>query len=646
MKNTKISPISLFLAAVRKKQGLTMEYAEGLCGKGELNRIEKGDRIPPKLLLEALLERLGVSMEYYGVVYSKRGYELEQRKQRIQGFLNNDAFEEAEQQLQELEKVLAQEEKLSLKEFTGSLDKKSVWKLWKQFFCHVRLCLCLGRGTPAGELKEGALEAIRLTAPGFPDRVTEETRYDKEELSLLSFYGDLLWQDGEREDSLRLCQYLCDYAWEKIVDRTEKVKIYPGLLVKLAQKKHAAGQNIDGMYANGLALLREEHKSFFLAEWLRFREESGEINKIREICRKDELFALKGMADQPGSREFQKAEKEAVSFFQLLLQKENLKGKLLYLSWQGEGHKTFANYQFFSFCQQQNMTNEMLATLDVTSHTLSRLEQGEGIRQNTYQVMMKGIGAEGDYYQPILKTNDLSLFRARRELVLYMEQKNFQAAEERLEFLKRKLDQREAVNCQVILLYQAIIDKRTKRRGKEELQADLEKAFYLTVPKDCNIEHYPLSQMEIRLLNQIGCLENEFGDVEESICILRRIVKNYQNNPMGKEADISGYFLVMSNLVNYLGDVGEYEEGIRYSEEIIIDAYHMGRIYNLILALYDRAWCVKRLYQNTDTREACLMELRQAFSLAVLIDYRYMRNLIEKYCMEEYQVSLEEWLRE
>ena len=80
------------------------------------------------------------------------------------------------------------------------------------------------------------------------------------------------------------------------------------------------------------------------------------------------------------------------------------------------------------------MTNEMLATLDVTSHTLSRLEQGEGIRQSTYQV---------------------------------------------------------------ILLYQAIIDKRTKRRGKEELQADLEKAFYLTVPKDCNIEHYPLSQMEI-----------------------------------------------------------------------------------------------------------------------------------------------------
>ena len=44
----------------------------------------------------------------------------------------------------------------------------------------MKLCLCLGRGTPAGELKEGALEAIRLTVPGFQDQVTEETRYDKE----------------------------------------------------------------------------------------------------------------------------------------------------------------------------------------------------------------------------------------------------------------------------------------------------------------------------------------------------------------------------------------------------------------------------------------------------------------------------------
>ena len=66
---------------------------------------------------------------------------------------------------------------------------------------------------------------------------------------------------------------------------------------------------------------------------------------------------------------------------------------------------------------------------------------------------------------------------------------------------------------------------------------------------------------------------------------MQSIVASYQNNPMGKEADISGYFLVMSNLVNYLGDVGEYEEGIRYSEESIQDAYRAGMVYSLIEAI-------------------------------------------------------------
>ena len=640
--------INFFLNAMRKEQGLTLEYAEGLCGKGELNRIEKGERIPPKLLLEALLERLGVSLEYYGVLYSKRGYELEQRKQQIQELLNNRLFHEVEQQIQELEEALLQEENLSIEKFQGSLDKKSVWKLWKQFFCHVNLCLRLGKGIPAEELKEGTVEAIRLTVPGFPDRITKTTRYGKEEVSLLSFYGDLLWQTGKQKDSLSLYEYLCDYAWEKIADRTEKVKIYPGLLLKLAQKKWAAGQKTDGSFLRSLNLLREEHKFYFLAEWIRFREESGKINVIRESYNKGEIFALKGMAAQPGSREFQRAEREAAGFFQLLLKKnwkDGTSDEWLYLSWQGEGHKTFAHYQFFSCCQQQNVTNEMLATLDVTSHMISRLERGERVRQSTYQWMMERIGAKGDYYQPILKTNEISVFQARRELVLYMGQKNFQAAEERLEFLKRKLDQEEAINCQIILFYQAIIDKRMRRKEKEELRADLEKALYLTIPRNCNIEQYPLSQIEIRILNQMACLENTFGNIDEAIRILQSIVASYQNNPMGKEADISGYFLVMSNLVNYLGDVGEYEEGIRYSEESIQDAYRAGMVYSLIEALYDKAWCVKRLYWDRDTRDACLIELRQAFSLAVLIDYRYMRSLIEEYCIEEYQVSLEEWLK-
>lgn len=227
-----------------------------------------------------------------------------------------------------------------------------------------------------------------------------------------------------------------------------------------------------------------------------------------------------------------------------------------------------------------------------------------------------------------------------------MEQKDFQAAEIELEFLKRKLDLGEIVNRQAILYYQVVFDKRRQRRKKAELQEDLEEALYLTLPRECDIEHYPLSHMEVRILNQMARLECMSENIREAVQIWRHIVISYQNNPMGKEADISGYFLIMGNLINHLGDIGEHWEAIQYSEQMIYEVYHMGRIYSLIQVLYDRAWCVKRLYPEKDTREACLMELRQAFSLAVLIDYRYMRNLIEDYVKKEYLVSFEEWLKE
>ena len=187
------SPISSFLTTMRKEQGLTMEYAEGLCTKGELSKIEKGEHLPSKLLLEALVERLGGSLEQLGVIYSKTGYELEGQKRMIQEFLSHGALEEARQQSQKLEQRVLQE-------------KESVSKFWKQFFAHVNLCLQLEAGIPAESLKEGTLEAIWLTAPYFPHQITKMTRYDKEELSLLSFYGELLWQEGKQEESLRLYQ--------------------------------------------------------------------------------------------------------------------------------------------------------------------------------------------------------------------------------------------------------------------------------------------------------------------------------------------------------------------------------------------------------------------------------------------------------
>lgn len=57
---------------------------QGLCTSAQLSRIESGDRIPKKLLLEALLGRLGISAEDFEHFLDRDEYVAWQERQQIQ----------------------------------------------------------------------------------------------------------------------------------------------------------------------------------------------------------------------------------------------------------------------------------------------------------------------------------------------------------------------------------------------------------------------------------------------------------------------------------------------------------------------------------------------------------------------------------
>lgn len=61
---------------MRKQQGLTQEeLGKGITSKSELSRIENGLKEPDIFVLDALLRRLGASLEYFEIVVSNSEYE-------------------------------------------------------------------------------------------------------------------------------------------------------------------------------------------------------------------------------------------------------------------------------------------------------------------------------------------------------------------------------------------------------------------------------------------------------------------------------------------------------------------------------------------------------------------------------------------
>ena len=66
---------SLFLTKEREKQGISQErLCRGLCAVSALSRYENGERIPDRLLMNALIQRLGKSSDQLTTMISCQEY--------------------------------------------------------------------------------------------------------------------------------------------------------------------------------------------------------------------------------------------------------------------------------------------------------------------------------------------------------------------------------------------------------------------------------------------------------------------------------------------------------------------------------------------------------------------------------------------
>ena len=76
---------SLFLTKEREKQGISQErLCRGLCAVSALSRYENGERISDRLLMNALIQRLGKSSDQLTTMISCQEYAYFEWKRKVQ----------------------------------------------------------------------------------------------------------------------------------------------------------------------------------------------------------------------------------------------------------------------------------------------------------------------------------------------------------------------------------------------------------------------------------------------------------------------------------------------------------------------------------------------------------------------------------
>ena len=190
----------------RLDQGLTQEeLCEGCCAVSTLSRLESGKLIPGRILVRALLQRLGLPEDRYFALLGEKEAEIEALRADIRA--NNIRFRKALAGQRSEIRAEAMEKLTRLEALAEEDDHFT-----RQHILSAKVTL----GGPEGpysaqERLDMLMEAIRLTVPRFhPDKIGL-FRYTFSEITIINQIAAACSDIGEKEKAIGIYSQLLNY---------------------------------------------------------------------------------------------------------------------------------------------------------------------------------------------------------------------------------------------------------------------------------------------------------------------------------------------------------------------------------------------------------------------------------------------------
>jgi len=618
----KMAYIGSLVKEARESKGISqIALCKGLCSRAMLVRLEQGVNNPEKILVDAFFQRLGLSINKFGMVYVKNEYEsFELRRVIINAILDGDV-EWAGKQI-----IL----------YERNYEQTSCKKLHKQFIDIAKIIMeKVSNKKHDNEIEEMIRKVLCLTCPDFhEEEIMSYLLYDKE-ITLILLLAENFHHQGRKEEAIRLYFLLLRYMDNNVSDEEELVRLYPktALLLSEILLEEERYEELH-ICRHAIQILKENHKICFLEELLSISLAGWEAEGSTRYLENREYYqtAINGLKELQENETDRKRDK-------LLLSEPVSQGWLI-----GD--------QISSLRKICGLSQEDLGICDPAS--ISRIERGRKPTDNHYLEIMEKIGRVGMLYYPFILSEKYALHVARGNFTRYIARKDYTNADKVLLSLEAGLDKSEPINQQYLLRSRALVDNGKGLLSREAMLDKIMDAIRITAPVNVEyrkggtmfgtmvseetligyLESWPLTQTETIIWNNIANAKGDLGNIEEKIQILSMIKKNYEKNPVSLYHNAKGYLITLNNLVNELESVDADDEAIRYCEEGIRICLVSGDGYVLVDLLFTKAFC---LYKVEKDEKFCFKLLRVAFSIAYILDYKAMCNLIKKYCDETFQ---------
>lgn len=596
--------IGNLIKGLRESKGISQsKLCRGLCDRAVLVRIESGRCTPQKLLTDAIFQRLGFSINKFGISYTMAEYKVVFLRRNILESLLLEEYDKTLDLLGQYEKVI------------GNTSKNV---LLEQFCCVVKIVYAITQDVSSEDVIDLIHKGLRKTFTQFKvDEMLDYLLHD-EEIMLIILLAESLYAQGKRSESINILFNLIEYIEKNVLDDEELVRLYPKIALLLAEKLVAENRFAELYICDrAINILIKESRITYLAELLNIQLNYAPNGEDNDYTRNKKFYysVIQVLEELIGNIEKSGAE------------------KILIPAPISHGH--VIGSQIRSLRKILGITQEDLSDI-CDPLTVSRIEGGRKPTDRHYEELMTSMGREGIRYYPFIKSNDYELHVLRRDFGRHMESYDFEGAGKVLLLLERKLNQSEAINKQFILRSRSLLEACKGEITQEALIERLLEALRITAPINetphriskerrsqlteeelinC-LEGWPLTQTETVIWNNIGNAKGKLGESKEKIRILSIVKNNYEKDTVGLYNNLKGYVLTCHNLANEQDRIGDYMESLKTCEDGIRSCLSAREGFTLTSLLTVKAECLSNIRES---KKECRKIFLQAFLLAKLL---------------------------
>lgn len=587
--------IGEIICAEREKRQISQEQLfRGICLQGDISKIESGKRIPDKLMVDALFQRLGRCADTLEAVMTKEEYELFDMRECLQRSFYKQDYAENKRLLVKYKK-----------------HKAAGQPLHRQFLLKYGALNEYLRDKDGEQCKKGLEGALRVTFPEGRQAGLEKYYLCSQELHLLILIG-YFGLELKQAYALPLLWETADYIETRYYEE-EKVKLFPQCMWLLARYYQKRGEWKAALECSGrgLACLNRNGALPLLANLQELKLACSEKLGIVPPELYCGLDALKDLLRSYGGWILEMDELSLLNYFyhedEIGLAGEILRGI------------------------RQNRGIAQGALESCSQAALSRIESGRhspGYKH--FRMIAKELGVDKDYYISRVQSENYDLY----ELAHWRNRAVFCGDWEKeavlLDRLAAALDMRIPINKQYI---ETCRFEERRHRGEmnpgEEIQRLTEILRY-TMPDYREGKLRIPSRHEFSILAMMTGLMRKAGRMEDSLKLMEQLLSVFEKSKVREDYHTNSMLLLYRNY----GELLEVMEQLELAEEIDIRgiqlAIRCGQVDILGQFLANLA-CVHEKNPDTEKQALCKRELQNAYRICRLCKQDRHAQEIQKY---------------